>query len=168
MAIPALILLGISFLVGIQYSQLLPEAAQETSGSPKQSTISSKKYEEPYLYKVVKPDVFPVWLTMLVTAGVGVIALKTLGDIKKQTRIGTRSARAALLSAKAVINSERAWLVIGFEQTNNTDTGALPIFKFTCLNQGKTPAVIKRIDAGYRVVNNPWDLPVPASVVSRK
>jgi hypothetical protein len=70
-------------------------------------------------------------------------------------------AEAALLNAKAIINTERPWLVIGVKQINNTDTGALALFVFTCLNQGNTPAQIKQIDANYRIVTDPFDLPVP-------
>jgi hypothetical protein len=164
----ALVLLSIGFVVGIQYSHSIPEASFQPSRVSQKGTIPNKEQDESYWYKVGKPDVLPVWLAMLVTAGVGFIALETLGDIRKQTHIGLRSARAAkesakaaLLNAKAVINAERAWLVVGVEQVNNTDTGALPIYVFTCLNQGKTPATIKTIDAGYSVVKDPFELPVP-------
>jgi hypothetical protein len=82
-------------------------------------------------------------------------------EFKELAKAAADNAKAAKLSAQSVIDAERPWLVVQFVQTNNLSTGALPIFDITCINQGKTPALIKSVDAAFKVVTNPLELPVP-------
>jgi hypothetical protein len=82
-------------------------------------------------------------------------------EFKQLAGAAADNAKAAKLSAQSVIDAERPWLVVQFVQTNNLETGALPIFDITCINQGKTPALIQRMDATFKVVTNPLALPVP-------
>jgi hypothetical protein len=119
------------------------------------------KPPESYWRKAIKPDILPVWIGGIAAMLASIAGLFTLGILKEQGRVGLLAAEAAKQSAQAVVDAERAWLVMGFVKTNNTDTGALSEFAFTCRNPGKTPATVKRIDMGYSVIKDPLDLPVP-------
>jgi hypothetical protein len=87
------------------------------------------------------------------------IALSTLTDIREQTKNAKISAIAALKSSEAVMNAERAWVMVSLEWQNtrgliNTSSGSRGentnfAVRLVCTNQGKTPAWIteKRIRA---------------------
>jgi hypothetical protein len=93
--------------------------------------------------------------------GVGIVAaylaLRTLSDIQKQTKNTKIAADAALLNAQAVINAERAWVIVdldwipacpkithgssserGYAIRQYTSTGV----RFRYMNEGKTIAWI--------------------------
>jgi hypothetical protein len=141
-----------------------PQVGEPNTEHPPDNT----KPSESYWHKAAKPDILPVWIGGIAALLASIAGLLTLKNLKEQARVGLiaakageEGAKAALLSAQSVINAERAWLVIGIEQTNNTDTGASPTFAFTCLNQGKTPAIVKGIFTNYQTISDPFDLPVP-------
>jgi hypothetical protein len=125
---------GLGFVVGIQYSHALPELTPQASSADAEHPIATNKEEQSYWYKIGKPDILPVWLTMFVGAIVGFIALRTLGDIKKQTRIGMRTSLAAKRSAKAYIATERPFVII--------ETRGEHGYEFWAVNYGKSPAQI--------------------------
>lgn len=66
-------------------------------------------------------------------------AKKTLRWLGVQTRANARAAQAALFGAQAVINAERAWIVVSVESPEPNE------FNFRATNVGKTPAKIKSI-----------------------
>jgi hypothetical protein len=105
--------------------------------------------------------------------GVGVVAaylaLRTLSDIREQTKNTKVAADAALLNAQAVINAERAWLMVdldwvpacpkitlgsGSERGSAIRhyTSAGVRFKYT--NEGKTIAWIDEKLARFQIVKN--------------
>jgi len=110
------------------------EPAPLTGNSQQEIAIQNKHADESYGHKVVKPDVLPVWLGTLFSLGVWVIALSTLGDIKKQTRIGLRTSLVAKRSARAYIASERPFVII--------ETRGEQGYEFWAVNYGKSPAQI--------------------------
>jgi hypothetical protein len=91
----------------------------------------------------------PSWMLVFVTGFAALIALWTLTDIKKQTKntaaavaatkiaigIAQNSADAALLNAKAVINSERAWVFCHWKKFAQG-------YMLFMQNHGRTPAEI--------------------------
>ena len=85
-------------------------------------------------------------LVLVVFGYVGItLALSTLKKIERQTRIAEAlvqaaadSAKAALLHAQAVVDSERPWLVITVEPSLNIKNG----FTILATNRGRTPARI--------------------------
>jgi hypothetical protein len=120
-----------------------------------------------YWCKVVKPDILPVWFASIVALGVGLIALSTLGDIKKQTRIGLRAARAARDGAKATQRSvesselqielaERPWISVKVSVcgplTVRTEGVYVPVL-IELNNSGHTPAIGVGIDPQVHVLN---------------
>jgi hypothetical protein len=118
--------------------------------------------ESPHWYASPEWWLFILGIPSLFVVGKQAVLLSEHAEhLKELAGAAADNAKAAKLSAQAVVNAERAWLVIGFVKTNNTDTGALSEFGFTCRNPGKTPATVKRIDMGYRVVKDPLDLPIP-------
>ncbi|HEV3219608.1 MAG TPA: hypothetical protein VGZ48_07535 [Candidatus Acidoferrales bacterium] len=91
----------------------------------------------------------------LVLIGVGgvVAAMITLEILSQQVE-------AARLSAQAVINSERPWLIV------NVNVDKEKLFRFGCLNQGRTPAKIVSISAKTDFVESLDALPVPPDYIS--
>lgn len=78
------------------------------------------------------------------------IALKTLFTINKHSVHLQDLAEAALLNAKAVINSERPWLVV----TWRSDDEVAGLFRFGCRNTGSTPAKVISLSAKAMFVEN--------------
>jgi hypothetical protein len=110
--------------------------------------------------------------TATVQAGFFVWQLRMMRETIRDSKAAANAARdaakaaqdgaeAALLNAKAIINAERPWLVVGFKEINDTTTGASSIYAFTFINQGKTPAIVKKISIGHNVVTKTSDLPIP-------
>ena len=76
-------------------------------------------------------------------------AFKTLRKLERQTAATEKSAiatekaaEAALLNAQAVINAERALILIEIEKTRHKTLGGVAIFKINAVNYGRTPAQI--------------------------
>jgi len=141
----------------------VPQVSDPHTEHPPDNT----KPSESYWRKAIKPDILPVWIGGVAALLASIAGLLTLKNLKEQARVGLiaakageEGAKAALLNAKAVINAERPWLVVGFKETNDTTTGALPTYAFTFINQGKTPAIVKKISIGHSVVTSPYDLPI--------
>lgn len=83
-----------------------------------------------------------------------------LADVKAIHHEATTAkdiAQAAMLNTKAIINSERAWLVVTIE----ADERKQNTYKVTVLNQGRTPAKIIGGDSEYRFIDLPDNLPIP-------
>jgi hypothetical protein len=149
-----------------------------TQSSEPSVTMNSLICTAEHSQKTKSSESGPPWWHVFITWPEGITAtalIATLGvfciqailmrvhakEFKNLAKSAADNAEAAKLSAQAVIDAERPWLVVQFVQTNDLKTGALPIFNITCINQGKTPALIKRIDATFKVVTNPSELPVP-------
>ncbi len=99
-------------------------------------------------------DILSVLFTTIATV---VIAIFTV-CLSKSTRklwveakdagiTAKKSADAAFLNAQAVINSERPWFVV------NVDNGP-DLFKFGCLNQGRTPGEIISISVNIERISD--------------
>lgn len=115
----------------------------------------------------------------VVGVGVGIFGIiyarKTLSQISIQTtRLGEHAehfsslataakdnAEAALLNARAVINAERAWLIVKIQKDSNSPPFPIENFINILTNEGRTPAVLKSIHIHYDFVGLPDNLPVP-------
>jgi hypothetical protein len=86
------------------------------------------------LERALAPELWSNWL--LVLAGIGgiIVAIVTLKKIERQTKAAKDAADAALLNAKAFINSERPWLVVDIEE------GEMGQDIVRAINKGNTPA----------------------------
>jgi hypothetical protein len=62
---------------------------------------------------------------------------------QKQLLHSEEQAKASMLSAKAVINTERPWLVVAWW----TDKHVAGLFRFGCRNHGNTPATVVSVSA---------------------
>lgn len=102
----------------------------------------------------------PTWLLFVVGGVTAWIAIRTLRDIRQQTRntadaavAAKNSAEAALLNAKAVINSERAWVFCHWRK--NINSSGCSLFM---QNHGRTPAEIIDVVQRDRIADLvPWD-----------
>ena len=102
-----------------------------------------------YLHELLLPQNIP----SIALVGVGIagiwVAICTLTDIQRQTGhlrrsviASRKSARAALLNAQAVINSERPWIIIEFQKIMASDHAGKAQFHIVAVNRGKTVARI--------------------------
>jgi hypothetical protein len=101
-----------------------------------------------------------------------IFGVPTLGFVAWQTRATASAAKAALLNAQALINSERAWIMADlcsygkdpeiFEIVEGTadyrgegsvETTKVRLVKLTCKNQGRSPAWIDVVYGQVRIVN---------------
>jgi hypothetical protein len=78
-------------------------------------------------------------------------------EIRRQADIMDRQAKATLLNAQALINTERPWLVV----TWASDKTILGLFRFGCRNQGNTPAKVISVSARPCFVKRLAELEIP-------
>lgn len=85
------------------------------------------------------------------------IALNTLDDIKIQTEQAKIAAKAALLNAESVINSDRAWIEIRLRAPNHSEeSSGLFACSIWADNQGRTVAYIESVHIGFASLNGPF------------
>lgn len=134
------------------------------------------KQEPPHWY------IMPEWWLCI-------LGVPTLYYLIRQTRATTVAANAARLNAQAVIDAERAWIVVSIEEEfallplghggmtegmviaeNNRRgqkafmanlKGEPKVFNISCLNQGRTPARIISVCAAYLFIDKPENLSTP-------
>ncbi len=118
-----------------------------------------------------------------------ILGVPTLYYLIHQTKATKVAAKAAMLNAQAVIDAERAWIVVSIEeefaplplghggmtegriiQENNRRgneafmanlKGEPKVFYVSCLNQGRTPARIISVCAAHLFIDRPENLPTP-------
>jgi hypothetical protein len=114
---------------------------------------AAQPHTDSYLHHLLLPET-------LASIGLLVLGALTLIWFIKQTKATQKSAEAALANAQAVINAERAWLVVKIEKGNSP---RFPIENFmnVLTNVGRTPAVLISVHIQYTFVSLPDDLPVP-------
>jgi hypothetical protein len=113
-----------------------------------------------------KPPWWDVAWSTWALVGVGVVAaylaLRTLTDIQKQTKNTKVAADAALLNAQAVINAERAWVMVELQKLpgigirflgDSTQRGPHTSvrFRLAYTNEGKTVAWIDQKLACFQI-----------------
>jgi hypothetical protein len=175
-ALALLAALGVGFALGVVFTRcsippitkqvsvttekpaLLPGNAQEDVA------VKNESSKEGYWCKVFKPDVLPVWLGSLFSLGVGIIALTTLGDIKKQTGIGLEAANAAKLSADTAFTVQLPTLFLSrcdvqqIAFKDEIEWLLNPIVTTALHNYGQTPAFIVSWSIGIAYKNVPVGL----------
>jgi hypothetical protein len=107
--------------------------------------------------KAFAPETWSAWALVFVGVVAALVAWRTLKAIHHEATTAKDIAQAAMLNTKAIINSERAWLVVTIE----ADEGKQNTYKVTVLNQGRTPAKIIGGDSEYRFIDLPDNLPIP-------
>jgi hypothetical protein len=86
-----------------------------------------------------------------------IVGVITCAILIVQSVIGNRAAKAALLNATALVNSERAWLVAEVVKNDRMPH----LFEVQITNHGRTPAEFIRGDATHAFIELPENLPVP-------
>jgi hypothetical protein len=145
----------------------------EKLNPPKEANPSGQSNEngnkpQCYLSRLIAPETLPnVVLSIIGIAGV-FVAISTLRIIRKQTSATEKAADAAKMSAQAVIDSERAWVVsspavlrppLGFIPEPN-DALNIPgrdtpnTFYVFLRNAGGTPAKILKTCAVYETIKS--------------
>jgi hypothetical protein len=142
---------------------LLPTVPNAGSGAPSVSFVNnetSHPQETPSWYK--RPE---WWLCIL--------GVPTLGFVAWQTWSTARAAKAALLNAEALINSERAWIMAElcsygkyseqfeiaegtaeYREEGSVETTRVNLVKLVCKNQGRSPAWIDAVYGQLSIVNS--------------
>jgi hypothetical protein len=115
---------------------------------PAREPVPERKPDNgPYLQRAFAPESLVNWLLFGVGAlGVG-FAWKTLRTLVKQTEATKIAADAALLNAKAILKSERPW-VIGIVEEGTFELGRyneVPKFWLGIRNTGRTAGKLTRI-----------------------
>jgi len=143
-----------------------PMSAFSVPCATRDRVIASREDDGPVRFALAllleKPPWWDVaWSTWGLLA-VGVVAtylaLKTLRDLKEQTKIARTAADAALKNAEAVIIAERAWIMVELEwapgnarRMVSSSTTGVPI-RLIYTNEGKTVAWIDEKLACFQIV----------------
>lgn len=125
---------------------------EDLATTQKQQSKASEERNETIYGDSAKPD----WWARIANAFIayGTIALAIVGVMASIIAIGTlfaiqKQAKAALLSAQTMIDSERAWILVTIgslpDVSSDTTKVAFIWIKPTVKNYGKTPARIRRI-----------------------
>lgn len=117
--------------------------------NPEKNTDQSKGNPPQWHKLVAWPEGITAWLLLI-----------TLGAIIWQAWETRKAARAALLNAQAVINTERAWLVVNIKKDNPIPFPA-ENFINVLNNLGHTPAIVRSIHIQWEFSSFPDGLPVP-------
>jgi hypothetical protein len=104
--------------------------------------------------KAFAPETWSAWALVFVGLAAAFVAWLTLKAIHEEAKTAKETALAAMLNAQAVVNAERAWLVVRIEANEGS-------YKVTVLNQGRTPAKLIGGDSSHRFTDLPENLPVP-------
>lgn len=110
-----------------------------------QEAIGAACEPDGYFCRLFSAANLPTWLLVFVGLGGVWAALRTIGTLEKQADAGKDAAKAAVLSAQAVINSERAWIDGQF--VKNVDIATRYILSIK--NYGKTPAMVSSLELRF-------------------
>ncbi|HZQ23606.1 MAG TPA: hypothetical protein VFA89_12500 [Terriglobales bacterium] len=114
-----------------------------------------------------------VFLDALTLAYV-VVSVFLLLAVGRQNDTAKEAAKAALISAKALMNSERAWLMVTLEWIPGVGKRSVQqgpkylLVRAKCSNDGKTPAWITEMRARYMVLRHGESLPSSPDYVAAK
>jgi|SRR5580658_6637120 hypothetical protein len=93
-----------------------------------------------------------ILLTLAALIGVG-LALSTLKWLKNQTLAAKATADFALLNAQAVINTERAWIVVTMKSSKEG------VYTIVAENVGRTPAKLVSSFSDVSILRSPKKMP---------
>lgn len=163
------VVLGLAIYIARQDERATQQAAQNTSQSDKYA-LSAKADEKHSEENIKNPERYtPSWygffrwpngtttwavlLTLLVIAEQVKESAKATQAMRDAIPYQQKAADAALLNAQAVINSERPWITILPEKSNNG-------YSFWVINHGRTPAEVISYRAETRCMNSIKELPL--------
>jgi hypothetical protein len=127
------------------------------SFGPPKSNQSSNKKEDSNFDSIPEPWWDRPWLIAVITAVYAIFAGLQWKAINLTAKINQEAAKAALLNAEALINSERPWLVVTWASDKKTPG----LFLFGCRNHGNTPAKVAYLSARACFVNSKHKLAIP-------
>jgi hypothetical protein len=138
-----------------------------TTGQQPKRTAPTREHVDADVRIVSSPgkdsyDKAAFWATIALAlvgfVGIGV-GIRTLRILKRQTKAAEDATKVALLNTQALINAERAWIMVDLEWPNSSkptqtvSNSGEPItsvpFLLRCFNEGKTPCWVtgKRVCA---------------------
>jgi|ERR1019366_4815146 hypothetical protein len=137
--------------------------------APSKQGDGAEDHPKGYFYRLFSPENLPN-ICLFVAGVVGIfVALRTLKvlsrqarSMRRQTRPIRKSAEAALLSAKAIMGSERAWILVKPELPNGlraAPQNQITWFRWSIKNVGRTPARILETDALAARIEKMKDFP---------
>jgi hypothetical protein len=88
---------------------------------------------------------------------------RQISIMERQTKAAEDAAAAALLNARAVMHSERPWIIVTIEPHPNFRGS----FLFAATNKGRTPAQLISGSSEYTFAARPQELPVPPNYSSQ-
>ena len=127
-------------------------------------------HEPSYWHRMLAPDVLPNWILMavgIIGVLIGIFTLIALyrqgGDTQRALTYAKQSADAALLNAQAVMNAERAWVMVDISDpvanitvtnaTNPDRTMSSVRFSLSYRNEGRTPCWIVEKCIWFKIVD---------------
>ena len=101
------------------------------------------------------------WPLVAVAAWATVVAMKSLRVIRDQTDATAKAAQAALLNAQALINAERAWILVKIQNAPEPSADNLGVYILpTVTNYGKTAGRVVKFALRRHVASGPKSLPL--------
>ena len=97
------------------------------------------------------PPVFSNWVLILITGGAVIAAFRSLGILRQQADASTEAARAAKVSADALMIAERAQLAVPYGEwrletdLDNADRRRQATIHYNIKNLGRTAAVVNSL-----------------------
>jgi hypothetical protein len=158
-----LLVLIVAVLCMSDYAERRKAENQEyAQASSPESTVSPSDTDKG-TKKTNKPKYPPSWIdTFAWPEGAAAWGLfLTLLVIAWQSAETGDAAKAALLNAQAVINAERAWLVVKIQKSPNPARFPAENYINVLTNEGRTPAMLISIHIENTFIGFPDDLPVP-------
>ena len=143
--------------------QKQPDTSAHVGASPAPNNVANTAEQQPDTDKVEerRDRKAQLRLTRIYVKAtvIGVIgSWIVLGVLVWQNILTRRSANAASLNARAVINSERPWVIVSLLRSKRNDRDWL---SFRASNEGRSPAIILCSFAQYGFTGDPNSLPVP-------
>jgi hypothetical protein len=146
-----------------------PATPMSAPGTGKRKNGADDRTQDvPWCQKIIKPLVDSWPLVAVAIWGI-LVARSTLKAMQDSIPVQRDAARAALLNAQAVINSERAWVKVQ-AKTERVETDldsrsglfGRNGFQLVMYNYGKSPAhILDCKDLKFDFVEQPRDLPIP-------
>ena len=142
-----ILIFGLTVYVSLQTLRIVEQAAQQTTptangskapntqGNQAQEADKNPKQTTPFWFRFFNwPEGVTAWAILLTLFAIAEQTQQT----RKAAEAGLKSAKAALLSAQALINSERPWILI----TTRPRVHSLPGFDVFAENKGRTTAAL--------------------------
>jgi type II secretory pathway pseudopilin PulG len=165
-------------VLALAFFTLLPSAKDQQKGqSTKQNTVAQNTPSQTSPVTVIVnqptnperkdspaekpkngPPIYSNWALVIVAGLAAIAGLRSLHFLKRQAIETEKAANAARDNALAVINAERAWLMVDVTNTPGYSSGGYSSgntyadITLICTNDGATPCWVNEVKAGVAVI----------------